>query len=201
MFSIDCLEILDGCNESLSKNLVVGQYPFNDRYKWDGDRRIANTSSFINKNADFFGKNINIQAIVGKNGSGKSTLMDLMYMVINNFAYMFERGNIRPGAEPLCYVPNLCVRLYYTIDATNPLTKKTQEHMMCLECVKREVTLFHDNDNKIIEKFEIDENETVLEDKEAKFKGREDEEIADAEEPSGDVGEDENIDEEVDDEE
>lgn len=178
MFSIDCLEILDGCNESLSKNLVVGRYPFNDRYEWTVDGRIANVSSFINKNADFFGKNVNIQAIVGKNGSGKSTLMDLMYMVINNFAYMFERGNERPGAESLCYVPDLCVRLYYTIDVIDSLTKKIHERTMCLECVKREVSLFCDNDNEIIEKFEIDENETVLEDKEIKFKGRNDEEIA-----------------------
>lgn len=178
MFSIDCLEILDGCDVSLKKNLVIGRYPFNDRYNWTKEGREINSLSFINKNSDFFGKNINIQAIVGKNGSGKSTLMDLMYMVINNFAYMFERGNKRPGAEPLCYVPNLCVRLYYTIDVIGSLIKEKHEQKMCLECVNRKVSLFYDSDNIILEKFEIDEKETVLEDKESKFKGRNDEEIA-----------------------
>ena len=90
MFSIDCLEIFDDCDESLRKNLNKGKYPFNDRYNWKGNKRAINPASFMNNNQDFFGRNINIQAVVGKNGSGKSTLMDLMYMAINNFAYMFE---------------------------------------------------------------------------------------------------------------
>lgn len=35
----------------------------------------------------FFGKNIEVSAIVGENGSGKSTLLELFYRTINNFAH------------------------------------------------------------------------------------------------------------------
>ena len=88
MFSIDCIEVFGDCAPSLHKNIVPGKFYFNDRYKVDHSEK--NSNSLINKHPDFFGKNINIQAIVGKNGSGKSTLLDLVLMAINNFSYMFD---------------------------------------------------------------------------------------------------------------
>lgn len=177
MFSIDCLEIFDDCDESLRKNLSKGKYPFNDRYNWKGNKRAMNPTSFMNNNRDFFGRNINIQAVVGKNGSGKSTLMDLMYMAINNFAYMFERGNVRPGAEPLCFVPKLHVRLYYTIDVGD--SQKQNKELKCyLECDDETVTSFCENDDEERALFEIEKNESVIEQKKSKYKGMQDAEIA-----------------------
>ena len=137
MFSINCLEITvtrkqwknrSFQNQSIYKNLlsdadfefldtdntpVNKRFLFNDFYKIENGNLVENTDRTLPE--DFFGKNINIQAIVGKNGSGKSTLMDLMYMIINNFCYMFERGNDRPGADPIYYVPNIYAKLYFII--------------------------------------------------------------------------------------
>ena len=139
MFSINCLEITASKNQwrkhrSLYKNLLARKdykkfrinFPtekrfhkrffFNDYYETiqSGVVPTKNNKRGLPKN--FFGDNINIQAIVGKNGSGKSSLMDLMYMAINNFCYMFERGQDRPGAQPLYYVPNLFLNIYFTFD-------------------------------------------------------------------------------------
>ncbi|MBQ9226854.1 MAG: AAA family ATPase [Fibrobacter sp.] len=141
MFSINCLEITATKeewveNQSLYKNLLSkGDYDNFDAYKKEHPTTTFSKRFFFNDfyyheqygdlkdrpkeertiPDDFFGKNINIQAIVGKNGSGKSSLMDLMYMAINNFCYMFERGNKRkrPGAAELYFIPNLHLNLHF----------------------------------------------------------------------------------------
>ena len=137
MFSINCLEITASKsqwrrNRSLYKNLLARKdykkykkdtgsvkefhkrFFFNDYYKHAQYGTLEkNTNRILPEN--FFGKNINIQAIVGKNGSGKSTLMDLMYMAINNFSYLFDRGNERPGAGDLLYTKNIYLALYFSI--------------------------------------------------------------------------------------
>lgn len=101
MFKIDSLEIRKNkeANMSLYKNLKPGLYPFHSI-----------------EPSNLWGEHVNIQAIVGKNGSGKSSLMDVLYMAINNFAYMFERGHHRAAAESLCYVKGLYVNVNYTLD-------------------------------------------------------------------------------------
>lgn len=141
MFSINCLEITTPYqkykeNQHIYKNLVSDndykdsngdlnnqivakkRFFFNDYYKHNQNENLEkNTKSFLNPEF-FYGKNINIQAIVGKNGSGKSSLMDLMYMAFNNFAFLFERGKDRLGAEQLYYIPNLFVKLYFSIEGS-----------------------------------------------------------------------------------
>ena len=132
-FSINCLEITAPKeivieNKNIYKNLLTVEefdergfslpkrFFFNDFYK-----RKPNKSGKLVKNNTktnpeyFFGQNINIQAIVGKNGSGKSSLLDLIYMAVNNFAYMFERGVSRTHAANLFYVEHVCVNIYYSL--------------------------------------------------------------------------------------
>lgn len=141
MFSINCLEITVTKNQweskifqdnhrDIYKNLlsdkdfasIEGDVPINKRFLFNDFYKIEN-KCLIERDKRalsdvFWGERINIQAIVGENGAGKSTLMDLMYMAINNFSYMFERGNKekRPGASEMYYVPGLYVNLYFAFD-------------------------------------------------------------------------------------
>ena len=138
MFSINCLEITASKsqweqNKSLYKNLLSDEdydnfekdntnhetfhkrFFFNDFYKKEQHGNLEkNQNRALPDN--FFGDKINVQAIVGKNGSGKSTLMDLMYMAINNFSYMFDRNRIRPNSANLFFVKNLYINLYFSIN-------------------------------------------------------------------------------------
>lgn len=124
-FSINCLEITHPSSiqkktayDKLYKNLTSRFYLFNDYYAIINDSLVRNKKSNFKKNKDFFSKKVNIQAIVGMNGSGKSSLMDLMYMSINNFAFMLECDSKRKNNWDFVYfVPNLWVNLYFTIDS------------------------------------------------------------------------------------
>lgn len=139
-FSINCLEITatrDQWKEgaSLYKNLLSEKdyndfdehkinpdepfkkrFFFNDYYEHNQHGELGKAQKNRLNSDDFFEKNINIQAIVGKNGSGKSTLMDLLYASINNFAFMIERGKERPRAKNLVFIENLIVSVYFATD-------------------------------------------------------------------------------------
>lgn len=192
MFSINCLEITASKsqwrkNKPLYKNLLARKdykkykketgsvkgfrkrFFFNDYYK-------HTQYGVLEKNPDralpenFFGNNINVQAIVGKNGSGKSTLMDLMYMAINNFCYMFERGNKMPPPQKISIVPSKSTVSYDTTDllfVKNLFSKlyfSINNNVHILSCegdvIKLDETLF-----------EIDKNPHGYEDKDERFKG------------------------------
>ena len=182
MFSINCLEITASKsqwrkNRSLYKNLLARKdyrrykrenktiknfhkrFFFNDFYKHDSyNDLITNKKCSLPEN--FFGDKINVQAIVGKNGSGKSTLMDLMYMAINNFSYLFDRGNERPGAGDLLFTKGLYLNLYFSIDKN--------EHI--LSCDGEKVKL----DELLLE---IDKNPYGYADKDNKYKGIPDDDL------------------------
>ena len=192
MFSINCLEITASKsqweeNKSLYKNLLsnkdyddfendnVNHEPFrkrfffNDFYKKDQHGNLEkNQNRALPDN--FFGDKINVQAIVGKNGSGKSSLMDLMYMAINNFSYMFERGHDRPGADPLYFLPNLRVTLHFTI------SKEQTTHECQLIINDKQVIYKNPNLPDPVE-FTIDPIENFLKPKDPEFLGKEDSEI------------------------
>lgn len=70
---------------------------------------------------DFYGPNIRLHALVGKNGSGKSSLLDMALRLMNNFAVILCRYEVREGAELLHYVLGLHADLNYEIKDENGL--------------------------------------------------------------------------------
>lgn len=113
-FSICALRVCDDCAQK--KCLQDGLYFFNDRLRKTKEGEIVlNYDSFVPH--DFYGVNIQIQAVVGKNGSGKSSILELLYRIINNFTFMLELGMYRNHtAEQLFYVKGLHATLYYLLD-------------------------------------------------------------------------------------
>ena len=79
------------------------------------------TYYFCNNNVilpkDFFGKNINVHALVGKNGSGKSSLLDLIYRIINNVGFAIMRSRDIPQYHrlDLNYVKNIYANINFSI--------------------------------------------------------------------------------------
>ena len=162
-FSIDYIEIsvtdknILKKSSHLYKNLYTEndlgkqkKFFLNDYYEYSETEELKKNENNLNSDL-FFDKNINIQLIVGKNGSGKSTLMDLMYGAINNFAYMFERGKNRPGAEKLYFILNLYVNIYFSISNSN-----THNGEYVLICKNETVQL--KKDSEIIKNFSLDKN-------------------------------------------
>ncbi len=182
-FSIDCLEIMASkdiveANGNIYKNLLTVEdfdksrlpkrFFFNDFY----EKEFGESGNLVLKKEkkncpnSFYGENINIQAIVGKNGAGKSSVLDLMYVAINNFSYMFERGNDRPGAADLYYVQNMYLNLYFSIG----------DESYILSCNGDKISL----DDLV---FEIDKRDRVgfiekYDEKENKYKGIPDAELS-----------------------
>lgn len=176
MFSINYIKIYSGCDDSLRKNVKPGLFFFNDRYKENGTRIEKNNESIANRLPQFWCKNVNIQAIVGKNGSGKSTLLDLMYMAINNFSYLFDRGNSRPGASPLFYVKKLHVDLGFSLDIND--LGRVVEKTAVLSC-NGDIVKLSVNNIDYEKTFKIDPILDEIKDKEEERKGMDDDGIKD----------------------
>lgn len=112
-FVVSAVHVLPQCDGLLRKGLLEEYYFLNDRCCLSNGKVVLNDSALPH---DFFGKRINVQAIVGVNGSGKSSLLEIMYRVINNLSCLLSRGKRRKSAETLYYIDGLYAEVIYVID-------------------------------------------------------------------------------------
>lgn len=122
------------CNPKFTKVLKEDYYLLNDRVIINSKGRIKLNPDYKD-NSWYFGKNINVQAIVGPNGSGKSSLLELIYRIINNFSALVERGMKRNAAWKLLFVEGLYSDLYYVQD----------NHLYCISCRGEDVLFLTDD--------------------------------------------------------
>lgn len=125
------------CDPKLRKVLTEEYYIFNDRVRLNNEYRIELNPNYKDKSW-YFGRNINVQAIVGPNGSGKSSLLELIYRIINNFSAVVERGMKRNAAWRLLFVEALYADLYYVQDS----------HLYNISCRGNDVLLIKDGEKE-----------------------------------------------------
>lgn len=173
-FSLAALELLSVPDEDkeamdrMRKILSEPIYIFNDRVKVVDGKVVANPDHIAD---DFFGKNITVQALVGKNGSGKSSILDLVYRVLNNLGYtiseilrpirQYNPENIANGIEPefnnnweeerISYVEGLHARLYFTVG----------EELFWIECKGCEIKIFVGEEHHINNPFDHEDANLV----------------------------------------
>lgn len=133
------IKLKDG-EKPVIKNLKPGGwYPFGDYqepsekngWQWYNDNEDK-ADKYLNRlyksSADsrFAGKfHLSVCCIVGKNGSGKSTLLDLMFRIINNFAFVLlerttprsQKQNQLPNGHSLSEAKGFSAKLYFETDS------------------------------------------------------------------------------------
>lgn len=100
-FSISAIHILPKCSRNLRKGLRQEYYFLNDRCSLENQKVVLKDSMLPR---DFYGKRINVQAVVGVNGSGKSSLLEIIYRVINNLSCLLNRGKRRKSSDALYFI-------------------------------------------------------------------------------------------------
>lgn len=140
VFSIICLHILKGCPEKYRKVLHEDEYYFfNNRYEVRNGKLVKVKRDDNAYSREFFGKNVTIQAVVGKNGCGKSSLFELIYRIINNFSFVAITETYRATAEPLYFIRNIKAELFYELDGG----------VWCIRCDDDTVSLIREDEKDV----------------------------------------------------
>ena len=131
---------------SVNKILKPGWYPFGNYPEPEqGKVYILPERTPIEKRIyDLYENNphIEVSCLVGMNGSGKSTLLDILYRLINNFAFVILGERDKTERKNLSYANGLMADLYYELD----------ESVFKLVCRDSEVGFFHlDNNGLFVE--------------------------------------------------
>ena len=126
-FKLIALKVGEECHKDIRKNLETGKWYFFDQDYEEGpsgkiERKGERVSDNFYQLSDYKGPAINIHAIVGKNGCGKSTLIDIVLMLINNYAYD-SLGKDRRGN--LCKENELRAELYFTLGGKEYILTQT----------------------------------------------------------------------------
>lgn len=134
-FVISALRIDRRCKSELRKVLKDEYYLFNKRCVKDSDGSIILNPDYRCE-YNVYGKQININTIVGENGSGKSSILEMIYRIVNNFSSLLVRDTRRGGAYPLYFIDGLWADLFYVID-----NGEDGSQLACLSCRENEVVL------------------------------------------------------------
>ncbi|KAA6337511.1 hypothetical protein EZS27_014408 [termite gut metagenome] len=105
----------------IHKNLNFGWYPFLQGYEYKLGQVISpqnNRNLLIDTlyKTSETSPEIFIHAIVGKNGSGKSSILEILFRLINNFAFQTTGNEKRQASEQLTAACGLSATLYYEIE-------------------------------------------------------------------------------------
>lgn len=122
-FSLVALRILPACDDRLRKVLSQEWYFFNNWYELTDENTLKKKgdTKFVRT---MFGKNISVQAIVGKNGSGKSSVMELIYRMINNLSHCITEDMNFSAADRLLFIRGIHAELYF----------ESKNRLGCLKC-------------------------------------------------------------------
>jgi len=110
-------------NLKVRKVLKDEWYLLNNWYILKGNELVKNDDE-LTSHRHLYGRNVTVQAIVGKNGSGKSSLLELIYRLFNNLSYIITRGMKRPKAKDICYIDGIHAQLFF----------ETEGRLGSLEC-------------------------------------------------------------------
>ena len=111
---------------------------------------------FIKNFYDYKGKQVSINAIVGKNGSGKSTILDIYNRIINNFAARIKKEFPQYNVEyAIKSEDGLWAELYF----------ENNSLIYCIEVKDNEVNFINENGDDLFQaiKEKTDNNRTNLE--------------------------------------
>ncbi|RZK26782.1 MAG: hypothetical protein EOO43_01765, partial [Flavobacterium sp.] len=104
------LRVHPDCDKKYRKILKGTSFTFNHLHLSEG------TSTHIEQ--ELFNRGVFIQTIVGKNGSGKSSILEIIYRIINNYAYyiLCYSKPKRVAAEPIYLIEGIDADLDFVID-------------------------------------------------------------------------------------